>query len=86
MSADEPDDAGELLERGRDGDLYPVPVEHACESGWLGEDEQGRPRPCPVCRAHLRRRRGDDVAGAGLTGYLAARDPHRHDRGPGGGP
>lgn len=24
-----------------------------CRRGWLGEDEQGRPRPCPTCRPHL---------------------------------
>jgi hypothetical protein len=24
----------------------------ACKRGWLGEDEQGRPRPCPSCKPH----------------------------------
>ncbi len=26
-----------------------------CIDGWLGEDNEGRPRPCLVCRSHLRR-------------------------------
>lgn len=26
-----------------------------CRRGWLGEDECGRPIPCPICRPHLRR-------------------------------
>jgi len=24
-----------------------------CADGWLGEDDQGRPRPCLACRPHL---------------------------------
>jgi hypothetical protein len=24
-----------------------------CRGGWLGEDEEGRPRPCPRCRPAL---------------------------------
>ncbi|MCM0622843.1 hypothetical protein [Nocardioides bruguierae] len=24
-----------------------------CRGGWLGEDDEGRPRPCPRCRPHL---------------------------------
>lgn len=29
----------------------------ACRDGWLGEDDQGRPVPCPRCRGHLDQRR-----------------------------
>lgn len=29
-----------------------------CVDGWAGEDLDGRPRPCPVCRPHLERGRG----------------------------
>jgi hypothetical protein len=24
-----------------------------CQNGWLGEDDDGRPLPCPHCRPHL---------------------------------
>jgi hypothetical protein len=43
----------------------PPPTKHAargrciapdCVDGWLGEDEQGRPRPCPTCRPNAGRR------------------------------
>jgi hypothetical protein len=58
-----------------DGETHPMP-EHRCSDGWIGEDLDGRPRPCPVCRGHLRRRRGEDRE-HGLTGYTAARpSPH----------
>jgi hypothetical protein len=26
-----------------------------CVDGWLGEDAEGRPQPCPVCKPHLAR-------------------------------
>lgn len=26
-----------------------------CDAGWLGEDDAGRPIPCPQCRPHLGR-------------------------------
>lgn len=26
-----------------------------CTGGWLGEDLEGRPRPCPQCRPYLQR-------------------------------
>lgn len=29
------------------------PHDSSCVGGWLGEDDQGRPRPCLVCRPHL---------------------------------
>lgn len=42
------------LIRRPDGDLVPEPDEpHRCADGWLGEDSEGRPRPCPECRPHL---------------------------------
>lgn len=31
------------------------PAEHQCDQGWLGEDHDGRPIPCLVCRPHLRK-------------------------------
>jgi hypothetical protein len=49
--------------RAPDGDLYPVPIEHACVDGWLGEDHHGRPVPCPRCRPHLRRASSGPVTG-----------------------
>lgn len=27
--------------------------DQACTGGWVGEDDDGRPRPCPTCRPHL---------------------------------
>ena len=44
--------------RDRDGEPLPEhllvrladPPEHHCTKGWLGDDEQGRPTPCPRCR------------------------------------
>lgn len=36
----------------RSGD--PV-LDHDCRRGWLGEDDEGRPIPCLVCRPHLSR-------------------------------
>jgi hypothetical protein len=68
--------ADDELIRDRDGDLYPAPAQHSCEDGWLGEDVDGRPRPCPVCRGHLRRRRGVD----GLSGWTSKRDLSGHGR------
>jgi hypothetical protein len=50
--------------RTADGELYPMPAEHACEDGWLGDDPlTGRPRPCLVCRPHLRRATSGPVTG-----------------------
>lgn len=40
-----------------DGEQDVLPVEHECADGWLGEDGDGRPRPCPVCRPHVARGR-----------------------------
>ena len=28
-------------------------TQHHCRNGWNGEDEQGRPIPCLICRPHL---------------------------------
>lgn len=27
---------------------------HDCRNGWRGEDDDGRPIPCLLCRPHLR--------------------------------
>lgn len=40
--------------------------EHVCRDGWLGTEDQ--PRPCPVCRPHLRR---------GRYGWRVTTDPDR---------
>jgi hypothetical protein len=53
------DEARELRERGDDVEAAPM-HEPDC-TGWLGEDLDGRPRPCPICkpdvvRRHRRRR------------------------------
>lgn len=43
--------------------------------GWRGEDHAGRPRPCLICRPHLRRRRpGPDEPIPG--GWTAKPIPH----------
>lgn len=26
---------------------------HDCQGGWIGDDDEGRPIPCPKCRPHL---------------------------------
>lgn len=31
----------------------PAPLVHVCDAGWCGEDADGRPVPCLVCRPHL---------------------------------
>lgn len=33
------------------------PDRHLCVAGWLGEDAEGRPRPCRTCKPHLTRPR-----------------------------
>lgn len=33
-----------------------APHDSRCRRGWLGEDPEGRPIPCPHCRPHLRDR------------------------------
>jgi hypothetical protein len=37
----------------RAGDALEVDDVHRCAFGWLGEDSEGRPDPCPTCRPHL---------------------------------
>lgn len=32
-------------------------AEHDCVDGWVGEDAEGRPRPCPICKSHVARLR-----------------------------
>ena len=49
----------EILVRDRDGDLYPhvepEPEQCTCSgTGWSEQDSEGRPKPCLVCRPHLR--------------------------------
>lgn len=46
------DRTGELLDD--EDQAEPEPERHLCNGGWLGEDEQGRPRPCSSCKPHLR--------------------------------
>jgi len=48
---------------------------NGCVGGWLGEDAEGRPRPCPVCKPHLRR-----CPGCGVwvtTGHACMGKPHQ---------
>ena len=33
----------------------PRPHEASCRNGWLGEDSEGRPVPCTICRPHLQK-------------------------------
>lgn len=42
---------------------------HDCVEGWLGEDEEGRPQPCPRCRPHLVRRRPPACPVPGCPGH-----------------
>ncbi|NED96467.1 hypothetical protein G1H11_14245 [Phytoactinopolyspora alkaliphila] len=64
--------ADDNMTRDRDGDLYPDTDDHVCKDGWLGEDHDGRPAPCPRCRPHLHRR----TAPGGPT-YLTTRNNRR---------
>ncbi|WP_166502406.1 hypothetical protein [Rhodococcus erythropolis] len=45
------------MKRDRTGELVddsPGPFhDPRCQSGWLGEDAEGHPRPCLKCRPHL---------------------------------
>lgn len=36
-----------------DDTTEPAPHDPQCRSGWLGEDLDGRPIPCLICRPHL---------------------------------
>jgi hypothetical protein len=47
------------VKRGRDGEVLedealpaPRPAHH-CVLGWVGEDAEGRPVPCLICRPHV---------------------------------
>ncbi len=67
------DRTGELLE---DDDVHLVPAAaqdmHACEGGWAGEDDDGRPTPCRTCRPHLpAARRGSRLIVPPSAGTLA---------------
>lgn len=52
-------DGGPATIRDKDGTptLAPPPRRrpHACTSGWVGADAEGRPIPCTVCRPWLAR-------------------------------
>lgn len=39
-----------------------------CHQGWLGEDEAGRPRPCPTCRPAAARQQQPPAAKAAAAG------------------
>jgi len=42
------------MRRDRDGSELvddPATEQHVCQDGWVGEDQDGRPWPCPICRA-----------------------------------
>lgn len=67
-------DARELREREPD---QPPLHDSRCDSGWLGEDDAGRPIPCPQCRPHLTGDRcdgcGADQMGCSVKTGLAGR-------------
>lgn len=37
---------------------HPALRDHHCSAGWLGEDDDGRPIPCLICRPHLTNMKG----------------------------
>ena len=61
-----------MTRRDRDGSEIETPDDtnatpsHYCDGGWIGHDEVGRPKHCPICRpwidtarlAHRRRLHG----------------------------
>lgn len=49
MSAPRRDRSGELVDEPPEG----AEPEHVCQNGYLGEDHEGRPRPCPICKPNL---------------------------------
>lgn len=51
---DPPIDSADARERREAPD--PTDTHPPCVDGWLGEDDQGRPRPCLTCRPHLKAR------------------------------
>ncbi|WP_341359069.1 hypothetical protein V5H98_15200 [Georgenia sp. M64] len=71
------------LRRDRDGELVPegfdLATVHVCMGitggrgrGWLGQDAQGRPIPCPVCKPHTARGRDLLPASADLPTVTGA--------------
>jgi hypothetical protein len=46
-----------------DEDAATADLDHLCVDGWIGEDQDGRPRPCPTCRGHLARRTDTPASG-----------------------
>lgn len=68
----------DVMTRGRDGDLYPdvdpAPEDCHCRgTGWCGEDQDGRPRPCLTHRPHLRGAYGPSRVPAYSGGRFRAR-------------
>lgn len=49
-------EVAELREAEQATSQLEVDLSHAstCHGGWLGEDQDGRPIPCLLCRPHLR--------------------------------
>lgn len=43
------------MTRDRTGEEREEPPPHRCNNRWLGEDEEGRPIPCLLCKKHLTR-------------------------------
>lgn len=54
------DRTGEPIEDEPDDQPAAEPDRHSCNGGWLGEDDEGRPRPCLICRPNLARHRGQE--------------------------
>ncbi|NYH86653.1 hypothetical protein SAMN05421678_108239 [Actinopolymorpha cephalotaxi] len=46
-----------------------------CVDGWLGEDGDGHPIACLVCRPHLRPRSTTPIGPQVLTGFPEPREP-----------
>lgn len=51
-----------------------------CRDRWLGEDEEGRPIPCPVCKPHTIRRNDIHTTTPSLRAQQAYRDAERKER------
>ena len=70
-------EAAEFREREAEAES-PVPHSVACRGGWLGEDAEGRPIPCLMCRPHLAARQGRVDAKRDLLAELTAPEPRGH--------
>lgn len=47
------DRTGEPIDEDQVLDVDVARHETQCAGGWLPDDAQGRPTPCPVCRPHV---------------------------------